>query len=82
LSAANTCGSVAHLRRVLQALRVHDGLQVEQRRLEQGVDYNEVEVPGLGHLDAGVGHALAITSAPSSPRRCRRCAVRPSSAAG
>ena len=35
-----------------------DRLQVEQRRLEQGIDYNEVEVAGLRHLDARIGQAL------------------------
>src|SRR6185295_18249745 len=43
---------------VLEPLRVDDRLQVEKRRLEQGVDYNEVELIRLRHLDAGVGHAL------------------------
>src|SRR5512139_4345363 len=43
---------------VLESLRMDDGFQIEQRRLKQSVDYNEVEMPGLGHLDAGVGKAL------------------------
>ena len=30
---------------------MHDGLQVEQRRFEQTIDYNEVEVPRLGHFE-------------------------------
>ena len=37
---------------------MHDRLQVEQRCLEQRVDYNEVEVPGLCHLDARVARDL------------------------
>src|SRR5512140_3549063 len=49
--------SVAALGRVLQALRVDDGLQVEERGLEQLIDYNEVEVLGLCHLDARIGQA-------------------------
>ena len=43
---------------VLEPLRMDDRLQVEKRRLEQGIDYNEVELIGLGDLDARVGHAL------------------------
>src|SRR6266568_3064934 len=41
---------------VLEPLRMNDRLQVEERRFKQGVDYNEVEVPGLRDLDAGVRH--------------------------
>jgi hypothetical protein len=29
------------------------GLQVEERRLEHPIDYHEVEMPRLRHLDAG-----------------------------
>src|SRR6478752_10771147 len=45
-------------RRVLEALGVDDRLEIEQRRLEQGIDYNEVEVLGLRHLDPRVPHPL------------------------
>src|SRR3954451_13368366 len=45
-------------RSVLEALRVNDRLQVEERRLEQGVDDNKVEMSGLRDLDAGVRQAL------------------------
>lgn len=37
-------------RSVLEPLRMDDRLQVEERHLEQAVDYNEVEVPRLRHL--------------------------------
>ena len=37
---------------------MNNRLQVEQRGLEQGVDDNKVEVPGLRHLDPRIGHAL------------------------
>jgi hypothetical protein len=37
---------------------VDDGFQVEQGRLEQGIDDDVVEVPGLCDLVAGVDHAL------------------------
>src|SRR6185295_9208021 len=43
---------------VLQTLRVDDRLQIEQRRLEQGIDYNEVELARLRDLEARVFHAL------------------------
>src|SRR5574337_748751 len=43
---------------VAQPLRVNDRLQIEECRLEQGIDYNEVEVARLGDLDAGVGQPL------------------------
>src|ERR1700712_1079396 len=42
---------------VLEALRMNDRLQVEERRFKQGVDYNEVEMLGLGNFDPGIGHA-------------------------
>src|SRR6476619_4299987 len=43
---------------VLEPLRMDDRFQIEERRLEQGVDYNEVELIRLGDLDARVGHPL------------------------
>src|SRR5689334_6514678 len=41
---------------VLETLRVDDRLEVEQRRLEQGVDYNEVELARLPNLGTRVLH--------------------------
>ena len=51
---------------------MNDRFQIEKRRLEQGIDYNEVEMPGLRHLDAGVLHALGdhvgvVFAAPLQP---------------
>src|SRR5665213_2359024 len=51
-------GGAASLQRgVLETLGMNDRLEIEERCLEQGVDYNEVEVPGLRDLDARIGHA-------------------------
>ena len=43
---------------VLQTLRVNNRFQVEERRLEERVDDNKVEIPGVGHFVARIGHAL------------------------
>src|SRR5262245_38531033 len=51
-------GFASAQRSVLETLRMNDRLEVKERRFKQGVDYNEVEMPGLGHLDAGIGQAL------------------------
>src|ERR1039457_1898603 len=44
-------------RSVLEALRMDDRLEIEQRHLEKSVNYNEVEVPSLRHLDPCIRHA-------------------------
>src|SRR5688500_12609212 len=67
-------GLAAKLGRVLEPLRVHDGLQVEYRRLEESVDYNEVEMSGLRDLEPRIHHALGnhlglVFAAPLQPLR-------------
>src|SRR3954467_4753242 len=51
---------------------MNDRLQIEERRFEQSVDYNEVEMPGLGHLEPRVLHPLLdhlgmVLAAPLQP---------------